>query len=43
MSGAIKSQNTPAFVKTVQNMYDRLLEAKQLKEPVKAADFWIKL
>jgi ABC-type nitrate/sulfonate/bicarbonate transport system substrate-binding protein len=43
LPGAIKSQNTPAFVKTVQNMYDRLLEAKQLKEPVKAADFWIKL
>jgi ABC-type nitrate/sulfonate/bicarbonate transport system substrate-binding protein len=43
LPGAIKSQNTPVFVKTVQNMYDRLLEAKQLKEPVKAADFWIKL
>jgi ABC-type nitrate/sulfonate/bicarbonate transport system substrate-binding protein len=42
MQNIIKTQNTPAFIKTVQNMYDRLLEAKQLKEPVKAADFWIK-
>jgi ABC-type nitrate/sulfonate/bicarbonate transport system substrate-binding protein len=41
--GAIKSQNTPTFIKSVQNLYDRLLEAKQLQEPVKAADFWIKL
>jgi ABC-type nitrate/sulfonate/bicarbonate transport system substrate-binding protein len=38
----IKSRNDPAFVKKAQNLYDRLLEAKQLKEPVKAAEFWIK-
>jgi ABC-type nitrate/sulfonate/bicarbonate transport system substrate-binding protein len=43
MPNMIKSQNTPVFVKTVQNMYDRLLDAKQLKEPVKATDFWTKL
>jgi len=43
MPTAIKSQNTPVFIKTVQNQYDRLLDAKQLKEPVKAAEFWIKL
>jgi ABC-type nitrate/sulfonate/bicarbonate transport system substrate-binding protein len=43
MPNMIKSQNTPAFIKSVQNMYDRLLEAKQLQEPVKATDFWIKL
>ena len=42
MPQIIKSQNTPEFIKTVQNMYDRLLEAKQLKEPVKAAEFWIR-
>jgi ABC-type nitrate/sulfonate/bicarbonate transport system substrate-binding protein len=42
MAGIIKSQNTPEFIKSVQNMYDRLLEAKQLKEPVKASEFWIK-
>jgi ABC-type nitrate/sulfonate/bicarbonate transport system substrate-binding protein len=41
--GAIKSQNTPTFLKSVQNLYDRLLDAKQLQEPVKASDFWIKL
>ncbi|NYT69426.1 ABC transporter substrate-binding protein [Pusillimonas noertemannii] len=40
---AIKSQNTPEFIQSVQNLYDRLLEANQLKSPVKASDFWIKL
>jgi hypothetical protein len=39
----IKSRNDPPFVKSVQNLYDRLLEAKQLQEPVKATDFWVKL
>jgi phthalate transport system substrate-binding protein len=43
MPNMIKSQNTPVFIGSVQNMYDRLLEIKQLKEPVKASDFWIKL
>jgi ABC-type nitrate/sulfonate/bicarbonate transport system substrate-binding protein len=38
----ITSQNDAAFIKRVQNMYDRLFEAKQLKEPVKAAAFWAK-
>ncbi|HEY4318644.1 MAG TPA: ABC transporter substrate-binding protein [Herbaspirillum sp.] len=42
MPNIIKSQNTPEFVKSVQNMYDRLLEAKQLKQPVKASEFWIR-
>jgi ABC-type nitrate/sulfonate/bicarbonate transport system substrate-binding protein len=39
----VKSRNDAAFIKKVQNLYDRLLDAKQLKEPVKAADFWTKL
>ncbi|MDB5764829.1 MAG: transporter substrate-binding protein [Herminiimonas sp.] len=39
----VKSRNDPPFVKSVQNLYDRLLEAKQLQEPVKATDFWVKL
>jgi ABC-type nitrate/sulfonate/bicarbonate transport system substrate-binding protein len=38
----ITSQNDPAFIKRAQNMYDRLYEAKQLKEPVKATAFWTK-
>ena len=42
MKNIIKSQNTPEFIRSVQNLYDRLVEAKQLKEPVKAADFWIR-
>jgi phthalate transport system substrate-binding protein len=37
----IKSRNDAAFVKKAQNLYDRLLDARQIKEPVKAADFWI--
>ena len=43
MPNMIKSQNTPTFIGSVQNQYDRLLEIKQLKDPVKASDFWIKL
>ena len=42
MPNIIKSQNTPEFIKSVQNMYDRLLQAKQLKDPVKASEFWIR-
>jgi ABC-type nitrate/sulfonate/bicarbonate transport system substrate-binding protein len=42
MPNIIKSQNTPEFIKSVQNMYDRLLAANQLKDPVKASEFWIK-
>jgi ABC-type nitrate/sulfonate/bicarbonate transport system substrate-binding protein len=38
----LKTPNDPMFVKTVQHFYDRLLMAKQLKEPVKASEFWIK-
>jgi ABC-type nitrate/sulfonate/bicarbonate transport system substrate-binding protein len=38
----ITAQNDAAFIKRAQNMYDRLFEAKQLKEPVKAAAFWTK-
>jgi phthalate transport system substrate-binding protein len=41
LPNAIKSENTPEFVAGVQQLYDRLLEAKQLKAPVKASDFWI--
>jgi len=37
----IRERNDPAFVKKIQNMYDRLYEIKQFKEPVKAAEFWI--
>jgi phthalate transport system substrate-binding protein len=39
----IKTRNDPAFIKSAQNLYDRLLDAKQLQQPVKAADFWVKL
>ena len=42
MPNIIKSQNTPEFIKSVQNMYDRLLQSKQLKDPVKASEFWIR-
>ncbi|TAL76897.1 MAG: ABC transporter substrate-binding protein [Burkholderiaceae bacterium] len=41
LPNAIKSENTPKFVGGVQQLYDQLLEAKQLKSPVKASDFWI--
>lgn len=39
----IKSPNDAATIKAAQNLYDRMLEAKQLRRPVKAADFWTKL
>ena len=39
----ITSRNDPAFVKKAQNLYDRLLEAKQIRDPVKASEFWISL
>jgi ABC-type nitrate/sulfonate/bicarbonate transport system substrate-binding protein len=39
----IKTPNTPQTVKAAQSLYDRMLEAKQIREPVKASDFWIKL
>lgn len=39
----IKTPNDAATVKTAQNLYDRMLEAKQLRRPVKASEFWIKL
>jgi ABC-type nitrate/sulfonate/bicarbonate transport system substrate-binding protein len=38
----ITAQNDTAFIKRAQNMYDRLFEAKQLKDPVKASAFWTK-
>jgi ABC-type nitrate/sulfonate/bicarbonate transport system substrate-binding protein len=39
----IKTPNDAATVKAAQNLYDRMLEAKQLRSPVKASEFWIKL
>jgi phthalate transport system substrate-binding protein len=39
----VKTPNTPAIVKAAQDMYDRLREAKQLQDPVKASAFWVKL
>lgn len=39
----IKTQNDAATVKAAQNLYDRMLEARQLRSPVKASEFWIKL
>lgn len=43
LPNVIKSPNDPALIKRAQNLYDRLLEAKQLKEPVTAASFWSRL
>lgn len=39
----IKTPNDAPTVKAAQNLYDRMLEAKQLRSPVKASEFWIKL
>ncbi|MGF6272657.1 ABC-type nitrate/sulfonate/bicarbonate transport system substrate-binding protein [Massilia sp. UYP11] len=39
----IKTPNDPATIKIAQNLYDRMLEARQLRSPVKASEFWIKL
>jgi len=39
----IKTPNDPATVKIAQNLYDRMLEARQLRAPVKASEFWVKL
>lgn len=38
----IKTPNDAATVRSAQNLYDRMLEAKQLRAPVKANEFWIK-
>jgi ABC-type nitrate/sulfonate/bicarbonate transport system substrate-binding protein len=38
----IKSKNDPAFLEQIQKYYDRLHEIGQLREPVKASEFWIK-
>ncbi|TAL76898.1 MAG: ABC transporter substrate-binding protein [Burkholderiaceae bacterium] len=43
LSDGITSENTPAFIESVQHLYDRLLAAHQLKEPVRAADFYVML
>ncbi|PUA19672.1 ABC transporter substrate-binding protein [Glaciimonas sp. PCH181] len=43
MPNVIKSANDPQLIKRAQNMYDRLLEVKQLQEPVKASAFWTRL
>jgi len=37
----VRPRNEPVFLKKIQNMYDRLYEIKQFKEPVKAAEFWV--
>jgi ABC-type nitrate/sulfonate/bicarbonate transport system substrate-binding protein len=39
----IKTPNDATTVKAAQNLYDRMLDAKQLRSPVKASEFWIKL
>jgi ABC-type nitrate/sulfonate/bicarbonate transport system substrate-binding protein len=39
----IKTPNDAATIKAAQSLYDRMLEAKQIRTPVKASDFWIKL
>lgn len=39
----IRTPNDAATVKVAQNLYDRMLEARQLRTPVKASDFWVKL
>jgi ABC-type nitrate/sulfonate/bicarbonate transport system substrate-binding protein len=39
----IKTPNDAATVRAAQNLYDRMVEAKQLRSPVKASEFWIKL
>lgn len=39
----IKTPNDAPTVKAAQNLYDRMLEAKQLRSPVDASKFWIKL
>lgn len=39
----IKTPNDAATVKAAQNLYDQMLEAKQLRSSVKASEFWIKL
>lgn len=38
----VKQQNDPALLQKVQAYYNRLLEVKQLKDPVNVADFWVK-
>lgn len=43
LPNVIRTPNDPAFLKKAQNFYDRLGEAKQLKQPVKVSDFWVKL
>jgi ABC-type nitrate/sulfonate/bicarbonate transport system substrate-binding protein len=43
INNMIKTQNTPALIKSAQDMYDRLYEAKQLQDSVKATEFWTKL
>lgn len=38
----VTQQNEPALLEKVQNYYNRLYEIKQLKEPAKVAEFWVK-
>jgi phthalate transport system substrate-binding protein len=39
----IKTPNDAATIKAAQSLYDRMLEAKQIRTPVKASDFWTRL
>lgn len=39
----IQTPNDAATIKAAQNLYDRMLDAKQLRSAVKASEFWIKL
>jgi ABC-type nitrate/sulfonate/bicarbonate transport system substrate-binding protein len=39
----IQTPNDAATIKVAQNLYDRMLDAKQLRSPVNASEFWIKL
>jgi phthalate transport system substrate-binding protein len=43
VANTIKTPNDAATIKAAQSLYDRMLEAKQIRTPVKASDFWIKL
>lgn len=39
----IKTPNNAQTIKSAQGLYDRMLDARQIRESVKASEFWIKL
>jgi phthalate transport system substrate-binding protein len=43
VANTIKTPNDAATIKAAQSLYDRMLEAKQIRTPVKASDFWTRL